>query len=73
MTGVGIIPADQVEMIRQEIARRYPGAKSWYGTHTGNWWALVWGGRWRLVEAPTPAELAQAIEKARGWPRSSAG
>lgn len=50
--------------IRREIERRFPGVTAWYGTHTCRWWAVVWCGRWRLVEAATPRALVGAIEAA---------
>lgn len=49
----------------KEIERRCPGVVAWFGTHTFRWWALVWCGTWRLVEASTPRDLLIAIETAR--------
>ncbi|MGP4023629.1 hypothetical protein [Actinomadura sp. 3N407] len=56
----------------KEIERRCPGVMAWFGTHTFRWWALMWWGSWRLVEASTPKDLLTAIESARsrrpaGW------
>ncbi|QFG21236.1 hypothetical protein [Actinomadura sp. WMMB 499] len=50
--------------IRREIERRFPGVVPWYGEHTRRWWAVVWCGRWVLLEAPTPRALVGAIEVA---------
>ncbi|MFD0902512.1 hypothetical protein [Actinomadura sediminis] len=50
--------------IRREIERRFPGVVAWYGEHTCRWWAVVWCGQWRLLEAPTPRALVGAIEVA---------
>jgi hypothetical protein len=44
-----------------ELHARF-GVISWWGTHTKEWWALIPGGtQWRLVNAPTPDTLTQAI------------
>lgn len=35
----------------------------WYGRATGSWWAVArdGAGRWRLVEAASPAELGRRL------------
>jgi hypothetical protein len=40
----------------------------WFGPSTRHWWAMIWCGRWRLVEAHSPTELAEAIDGALTWP-----
>jgi hypothetical protein len=62
-----IAPA-QFNDAKAELARYFPHAVVWYGHSTRNWWAMVWCGRWRLVEASSPYELAQAINGAAIWP-----
>jgi hypothetical protein len=52
----------------QAIERQFPGVLAWYGVYTERWWALLWGGRWQLLEAATSDQLAQKIEAARRWP-----
>lgn len=54
------VPIDTGPLIRAEIGeleRRF-GVVAWFGFHTRRWWALVDG---RLVEAATPAGLADAV------------
>jgi hypothetical protein len=46
-----------------ELQARY-GVTAWFGFYTREWWALDGG---RLVEAPTPARLGEAVQAARGW------
>ena len=42
------------------------GVICWWGIHTKEWWALVPGGtRWRIVNAPDPETLLQAIFESR--------
>ncbi|GAA1872901.1 hypothetical protein [Actinomadura bangladeshensis] len=42
------------------------GVICWWGTHTGEWWALVPGGtQWKIVSAPDPEALVQAVFKSR--------
>ncbi|MBW8483690.1 hypothetical protein [Actinomadura parmotrematis] len=44
----------------------FPGVRVWYGRATGSWWALVPLGQGpRLLEAPTPQRLREAIMSAR--------
>ena len=44
------------------LMRRFPGWRVWHGQSTGTWWAMSPpGGPRRLVEAPTPEELADQI------------
>lgn len=52
--------ADTAAVCR-EIERRCPGVVVWFGTHTFRWWALVWSGTWRLVEASTPDDLLATV------------
>ncbi|SFQ34465.1 hypothetical protein SAMN04489713_1285 [Actinomadura madurae] len=48
-----------------ELHARF-GVISWWGTHTKEWWALLPSGtQWRLLNAPTPAALTEAILHAR--------
>ncbi|GAA2129256.1 hypothetical protein [Actinomadura napierensis] len=54
-----------VRAVRLEIERRYPGVTVWFGETTFRWWAMVWCGTWRLLEASTPRGLVGAIESAR--------
>ncbi|GAA1883765.1 hypothetical protein GCM10009736_59660 [Actinomadura bangladeshensis] len=59
------VPVDTGPLIRAEIGeleRRF-GVVAWFGFHTRRWWALVEG---RLVEAATPAGLAEAVMAVRG-------
>ncbi len=54
------VPIDTGPIVRAEIRElecRY-GVVAWFGFHTRRWWALVEG---RLVEAATPAGLANAV------------
>lgn len=51
-----------------ELQRRFPEVSVWFGAWTGHWWALVFCGYWRLVEAWSPGELGRAIEDASSWP-----
>ncbi|RFS86019.1 hypothetical protein D0T12_05140 [Actinomadura spongiicola] len=50
-----------------ELERRFPGVSAWWGEFTGRWWAVTrdWTGRYRLVEASTPGELAVLIAELR--------
>lgn len=42
------------------------GVICWYGTHTEEWWALIPGGtQWRIVNAPDPEALIQAVYTSR--------
>lgn len=50
------------DQIRRNLAHTFPGVLCWLGEYTGSWWALVGD---RLVEAPTPGELADRILAAR--------
>ncbi|MFI0357929.1 hypothetical protein [Actinomadura sp. 9N407] len=52
------------ERVVAELRRRYPGACALWGEFTGMWWALARdrSGRYRLVEAATPAELGRHLE-----------
>ncbi|NEA22192.1 hypothetical protein [Actinomadura bangladeshensis] len=52
----------------KEIERRCPGVMAWFGSYTFHWWAMVWVGRWRLVEASTPRELLTKIQAGRSAP-----
>ena len=54
-----------------DLEARFPGAVVWYGQKTGSWWAMVRRGRWRLVEASDPTELARTLRDAAvwSWPR----
>lgn len=59
------VPIDTGPIVRAEIRElecRY-GVVAWFGFHTRRWWALVEG---RLVEAATPARLANAVVAVRG-------
>lgn len=48
------------------IQAQFPGVLAWYGKATGSWWAYVPvpGGDW-LIEAANPAQLCEAIARAR--------
>jgi hypothetical protein len=49
-----------------EVRRRFTGVVCWWGTYTGEWWALVPGGtRWQIVNARDPDKLIQAVLNAR--------
>jgi hypothetical protein len=55
--------------LRAEMARglqeQFPGVRVWYGEATGSWWAIVpLRSGPRLVEAPTPQQLREAIMSA---------
>jgi hypothetical protein len=42
------------------------GVICWWGTYTKEWWALVSGGtQWKIVNAPDPEALLQAVFKSR--------
>lgn len=59
------VPIDTGPLVRAEIReleRRF-GVVAWFGFHTRRWWALVDG---RLIEAATPAGLADAVMAVRG-------
>jgi serine/threonine-protein kinase RsbW len=57
------------------LARWFPGAVTWFGARTNQWWAL--SGRpdaWHLANAPSAAELAQRLsarQVGRGSPSGS--
>jgi hypothetical protein len=54
------VPIDTGPIVCAEIRdleRRF-GVVAWFGFHTRRWWAVVEG---RLVEAATPASLADAV------------
>lgn len=38
-----------------------PGLQIWYGIYTRSWWAFVPGPPDRLIEAPSPEHLVQAL------------
>ncbi len=51
----------------QDLERTYPGAKVWYGSATGSWWAcLPWGQPGRLLEAHSPEELQSQLDSIFG-------
>jgi hypothetical protein len=44
------------------LQEQFPGVRAWYGEATGSWWAMVpLRSGPRLVEAPTPQQLREAI------------
>ncbi|GAA1544887.1 hypothetical protein GCM10009678_29410 [Actinomadura kijaniata] len=50
----------------QGLQEQFPGVRVWYGEATRAWWALVPSANGpRLVEAPTPQLLRDAIINAR--------
>jgi len=49
------------------LARRFPNTVVWFGESTRQWWALVWCGRWHLVEAVAPEQLTRAIINTACW------
>lgn len=59
---IDVTPIQRAEVA--ELQARY-GVTAWFGFHTREWWALVDGSR--LVEAPTPARLGEAVMAARRW------
>lgn len=49
------------------LQRRFPASSVWFGTHTFRWWAMMpCTGRWVLLEAATPMELARRMSETRG-------
>ena len=61
MTVVDGISETDVQVAVAVLARRFPNTVVWFGESTRQWWALVWCGRWNLVEAVAPKELTRAI------------
>lgn len=59
---------DEIAAAVARLRAQFPGVSVWFGIHTWHWWAMVECGGWRLVEALTPDELAEAIPKAAAWP-----
>ncbi|GAA2129288.1 hypothetical protein GCM10009727_20630 [Actinomadura napierensis] len=54
--------------VTAQIESEFPGVCAWYGKATEAWWAMVRvHGVPRLVEAPNPQELRNAIIHLRGW------
>ncbi|GAA4154851.1 hypothetical protein GCM10022416_54840 [Actinomadura keratinilytica] len=44
------------------LQEQFPGVRVWYGEATGSWWAMVaLRSGPRLLEAPTPQQLREAI------------
>ncbi len=49
------------------LQRRFPASSVWFGRHTFRWWAMMpRAGRWVLIEAATPMELAGRMAEAPG-------
>ncbi|MEU8802884.1 hypothetical protein [Spirillospora sp. NPDC048819] len=49
-----------------ELQERFNGVVCWWGISTKEWWALIPGGtQWKIVNAPDPDDLIQAVLKAR--------
>jgi DNA-binding XRE family transcriptional regulator len=65
---------DDPQTARRRLADQFPTITIWYGSHTRRWWAIVLAiGRWRLIEADTPTELAMAInDPTWPWPKEGA-
>ncbi|GAA1792741.1 hypothetical protein GCM10009735_25800 [Actinomadura chokoriensis] len=59
-TRIDVGPIHRAEV--RELEQRF-GVVAWFGFHTRRWWALVGD---RLVEAATPAGLADAVMAVRG-------
>lgn len=59
-TRIDVGPIHRAEI--RELEQRF-GVVAWFGFHTRRWWALVGD---RLVEAATPAGLADAVMAVRG-------
>ena len=50
--------APLARMLAAEVARRHPAWHVWFGTSTGQWWAIPrWPGRDILICAPTAGAL----------------
>jgi hypothetical protein len=64
------IPPEARATAVAELRTRFPDVTAWYGNQTHSWWALLpeLGRRGCLVEANTPAELAEAIALVRSQP-----
>lgn len=57
-------PAHAVTIAR--LQERFAGVICWWGVSTKEWWALIPGGtQWKIVNAPDPDDLIQAVLKAR--------
>jgi hypothetical protein len=53
------------EQIAKDLMSRFPGWMAWHGRATGTWWAYgPYGSDWRLIESPTPEELARRMVRA---------
>ncbi|GAA3964988.1 hypothetical protein GCM10023085_54410 [Actinomadura viridis] len=60
---------DAVWLVVAQVRREFPGVVAWYGWATRSWWAYVpLRDGARLVEAPTPRVLREAIENAAHRP-----
>lgn len=60
-------PPDDVTAAIITLQRRFPASSVWFGHHTFRWWAMMpRAGRWVLLEAATPMELAGRMAEARG-------
>ncbi|QBI55776.1 hypothetical protein [Streptomonospora litoralis] len=57
------LPAPDARAQAHRLKARFPGATCWHGTHTRTWWATL-PGLPHLIEAPTPAALADALAQA---------
>ena len=56
-TSASAMPAD-IDQVRRDLERLFPGVIAWFGRHTGHWWAMLGD---RLLEAGSPRELADMI------------
>jgi hypothetical protein len=59
-------PAQARAATARGLQGQFPGVRVWYGEATGSWWALVpMRDGPRLIEAPTPQEIREAILRMR--------
>ncbi|MBO2446739.1 hypothetical protein J4573_06530 [Actinomadura barringtoniae] len=59
-------PVELRAALIQGLQEQFPGVRVWFGEATGSWWALVpTNAGPRLLEAPTPQQLRDAIMATR--------